>query len=84
MDETIINFFTKYVFQTNAWMEGWESAEGNNKKRPINAHIFMISAQAYGGVVAFQGRSHRDWGELLGLILSKFAKRIQSWDKKLK
>jgi len=38
----------------------------------------LISPQAHGGIVAFQGRSHRDWFELLGLNLSRLAKRIQS------
>jgi len=44
----------------------------------------MIGPQVHGGVVAFQGRSHRDWFELLGLNLSRFAKRIQFEIKKFK
>ena len=44
----------------------------------------MIGQQAYGDLVAFQGRSHRDWFELLGLNLSRFAKQIKIWDLKLK
>ena len=46
--------------------------------------MILISPQVHDGVVAFQGRFHRDWAELLGLYLAKFAKRIQIWDKKLK
>ena len=45
---------------------------------PFEAHVHfsgLISSQAHGGVVTFQGRSHRDWFELLGLNLSRFAKR---------
>ena len=34
----------------------------------------MISPQAHGGVVAFQGRSHKDNVKLLGYNVSRFAK----------
>ena len=37
----------------------------------------LISLQGHGGVVIFQGRSHKDC-ELLGLNPPRFAKRIQS------
>jgi len=37
----------------------------------------LIGPQTQGGVVTFQGRSHRDWFELLGLSLSRFAKWIK-------
>jgi len=45
---------------------------------------YVISPQAYGDVVPFQGRSHRDWLELLGLNLSRFDKWIQSLGFKIK
>jgi len=51
---------------------------------PGNGAKNLISPQAHGSVVTFQGRSHRDWDKLLGLYLPKFAKRIQIWDEKLK
>ena len=44
----------------------------------------LISLQVHGSIVAFQGQSHRDWFELLGLSLSRFAKWIQSLDFEIK
>jgi len=56
----------------------------NNFMHTRFSENMIISPQAQGSIVAFQGRSHREWGELMGLYLPKFAKRIQSSDNKLK
>jgi len=49
----------------------------NIQPSPGNAAKKLISPQAHDGVVAFQGRSHRDYHELLGYNLSKFANRFK-------
>jgi len=36
--------------------------------------LVLIRPQAYGSIVAFQGRSHRDWVKLLGYNPSRYAK----------
>jgi len=47
---------------------------------PGNGAQNLIQPQAHGGVVAHQGRSHRDQVDLLAYIPSRYAKRIQTLD----
>ena len=73
----IYYYFFEFFLKKNKIPSQTYQEKPNIQPSPWQRRQNLISPQAHGGVVAFQGRSCRDYHELLGYNLSKFARQIQ-------